>query len=673
MIKTLNPRGRAAVVAAAGLTAVLAAGETPAQSAHPLDTLQPGHWYVVPNSRLDAVTPDPLPPNGSGSGAIMDAWSGAAFDTKRERLIVWGGGHNDYSGNEVYVFDVKKLRWERLNEPTRNVGGSDNCFYTDGSPKSRHTYDQIEYLPAIDKFVAFGCSSPYPQSRTYDDVVAFDFETLQWSRLASTAGTDYGATSAVDPTTGHAWYHGAGSYGHLREYDPIANTWTRRSASGVWIDYELTGALDPVKRRYIAVGMGLFWEWNMDGGPNSNPVRITTSGPRTAQNVDSPGLEYDPVIKKFVAWGGGASVYTIDLDTHTWTEVPPAPTNTVVPTRPNPRGTFGRFRYIPSRNAYILVNATNENVYFYKLSAGAGVTQPQVSLKASQTQVGPQGTVTLTWSASAADSCKASGGWSGTKGTSGSELVGPLSVTTSFVLTCSNSDGGQGSASVQVQVVTDNPVPTVDLSADPAEVAPGEPAMLSWTTSDASSCTASGGWSGSKPTMGSEATRPLSQNTTFTLTCTGAGGTSSDSVQVTVASEPLPPAPTLAFSASPTTVSGSQTSTLTWSATNATSCVAGGAWAGNKPVTGSDTVGPLATTSTYTLTCTGDGGSETKTVTVSVVSSTVAPPQEESSSSGGGGGLDLFSLLFALAALARLHLRARPLRPTPGAPRAPGG
>ena len=32
-------------------------------------------------------------------------------------------------------------------------------------------------------------------------------------------------------------------------------------------------------------------------------------------------------------------------------------------------GTFGRFRYVPSRNLFILCNGVKQNVYFYRLTA----------------------------------------------------------------------------------------------------------------------------------------------------------------------------------------------------------------------------------------------------------------------------------------------------------------
>lgn len=66
---------------------------------------------------------------------------------------------------------------------------------------------------------------------------------------------------------------------------------------------------------------------------------------------------------------------------------------------------------------------------------------PQVSLSASDSAVAVGGTVTLTWSATNANSCTASGGWSGTKATSGSAQVGPLDQSTTFTLSCQGPAG----------------------------------------------------------------------------------------------------------------------------------------------------------------------------------------------------------------------------------------
>jgi hypothetical protein len=49
--------------------------------------------------------------------------------------------------------------------------------------------------------------------------------------------------------------------------------------------------------------------------------------------------------------------------------------------------------------------------------------------------------VTLTWQSADTQSCSATGAWSGPKGTSGSETVGPLMASGSFVLSCSGAGG----------------------------------------------------------------------------------------------------------------------------------------------------------------------------------------------------------------------------------------
>ncbi len=116
-----------------------------------IDDLQPGHWYEVPDSRLETVFPNPRPPGDPR--AVMNAWNGGAYDSKKDRLIVWGGGHADYSGNEVYVFDIKTLKWSRLTKPSLDVGGSvSSGMYPDGKPRAPHTYNSVEYIPDSGKF-----------------------------------------------------------------------------------------------------------------------------------------------------------------------------------------------------------------------------------------------------------------------------------------------------------------------------------------------------------------------------------------------------------------------------------------------------------------------------------------------------------------------------------------
>jgi hypothetical protein len=102
---------------------------------------------------------------------------------------------------------------------------------------------------------------------------------------------------------------------------------------------------------------------------------------------------------------------------------------------------------------------------------------------------------------------------------------------------------GNVGTSPEVEVTVSNlgtpSPPTVDIKAGgsngPITVVFNQKATLSWTSTNTTSCTASGAWSGSKSTSGSQSTPRLTSNKTYTLTCTGLGGTESDSMVVRAA------------------------------------------------------------------------------------------------------------------------------------------
>ena len=323
--------------------------------ADPFTTLQPGEWYQVPNSKLQSVFPSPLPPGTPYM--VMEAWSGGAYDTTRDRLIVWGGGHSDYSGNEIYAFDVNTLAWQRLTNPSLDVGGSEaSGVYPDGKPRSRHTYESLEYLgPPFDRFCGFGAHGLYPSGQIGTKRLdCLNFDTALWERYADTPISGIDELTAYDPVNKHLWITTRGS--ELQEYNPLTNTWTNHGRAGGGDIYYAAGEIDPIRRKFIAIG-GTFStaaSWNIDTPGTITRVNLATTGATAIEDQENIGLAYDSVSDRMVAWDGGANVYTLNLDTLVWTLVPPAPTNTVTPTGPAIRGTYGRFRYIPSKNAFIL-------------------------------------------------------------------------------------------------------------------------------------------------------------------------------------------------------------------------------------------------------------------------------------------------------------------------------
>ncbi len=85
------------------------------------------------------------------------------------------------------------------------------------------------------------------------------------------------------------------------------------------------------------------------------------------------------------------------------------------------------------------------------------------------------------------------------------------------------------------------PIPTLTLSATPNAVAAGSSSTLTWASTNVSSCTASGNWSGNQATSGTFSTGSLSQNALYSLTCSGTYGTVSANTAVSVTQAPATP------------------------------------------------------------------------------------------------------------------------------------
>ena len=117
-----------------------------------------------------------------------------------------------------------------------------------------------------------------------------------------------------------------------------------------------------------------------------------------------------------------------------------------------------------------------------------------------------------------------------------------------------------------------------------------------------------------------------------------------------------PPAPVVTLAASPARARAGDSVELTWSSTNASDCTASNGWSGARAATGTERSAPLNTTASFTLSCTGAGGSTVQTITVEV-----SPSASGGSGGGGGGGLELgtLALLASLLGARRTrHLRA---------------
>ena len=202
--------------------------------------------------------------------------------------------------------------------------------------------------------------------------------------------------------------------------------------------------------------------------------------------------------------------------------------------------------------------------------------------------------------------------------------------------------------------VTANPtLPTISLTANGVGggqwIASGTDVTLNWQTTNVDSCTASGGWSGSKSLTGTELDPNVTTNTTYTLNCTGPNGNVSASADVSILGNPAIPYLSLSVNGSSSPVvytvpnpAPATNVTLRWNSLNATSCVgASTPWPTSQcgvgyyyfpcPYTGvfmgysywdksqvltNGTMSVPSWDSTYSMTCTGPGGTTRRQVQV---------------------------------------------------------
>jgi hypothetical protein len=94
--------------------------------------------------------------------SVVGAWSSFGWDSQRGHVILFGGGHGNYAGNEVYRWDGSTQLWGLGNLPSKVVGvvlsNQQQVFMPVdfAAPPSMHSYDTNNYLKACDRFLVLG-------------------------------------------------------------------------------------------------------------------------------------------------------------------------------------------------------------------------------------------------------------------------------------------------------------------------------------------------------------------------------------------------------------------------------------------------------------------------------------------------------------------------------------
>lgn len=261
----------------------------------------------------------------------------------------------------------------------------------------------------------------------------------------------------------------------------------------------------------------------------------------------------------------------------------------------------------------------------YGMYAHGAVTKT-ASLSASPTSSTPGAPVTLTWSSTppqdpeTGETADCVGtGFSTGGARNGSVTVNPT-VTTTYSVRC------WGTMTRTAQVTISSNPPSVSMSANPTSIIYGNSATISWSSTNATSCSnivdqtyPDYTYATNGATSGSVTVTPAaSSNTsrTYSMTCSGSGGSATGQVTITAQH-----GVSAQLYANPSTIQSGNSASVTWASQYANSCTGtnfstGGATSGSVSVTPSQTT-------TYTVTCAGNQGS---TASDSKVIGVNAPP-----------------------------------------------
>ncbi len=358
-------------------------------------------WTQIPNTTIDSVCAVSTYPQVSGSDTrcygVVNAWSSAAFDTSRNQLLVMGGGHDDYFGNEVYSISLGDTQTNpnisRFTNPglppapgscsggadcttdrgqmTSNNNTSSECMESVANgtqPNTRHTYDGVTYIEGFDQVFIFGGSLACMSGNFSSLPWTLDIKTKTWQRVvmdsntASQINANAGQSSVYNSKTGKVIIYDLQS---LWSYDPSTRIMSKFTGA---VDYDAklgdhkAAVIDTKRNKFVLMGDGAIYIADLNNGLAASLSAVSTSGDSSIINTIYPGLAYDPNLDRIVAWNGGNQVYILNLDTLAWTvqTVAGGPAASV-------GGTNKRFNYVPSLKGFIDVNNDTANAYFLRL------------------------------------------------------------------------------------------------------------------------------------------------------------------------------------------------------------------------------------------------------------------------------------------------------------------
>lgn len=352
----------------------------------------PGSWGEISLDTMWDHNPCPNDPQCSwsanlGQRAVLTVWNGGAFachEGELGSLVEWGGGHNGYWGNEVYVYDLATRLWQRRTDPNPNpiVTDPDNGELDDGTPSVLHTYENLVYHPGTNSLVVLQGQAVHNQASSFGAGHMFSLTDNAWRRNAIVPNSGYG-NSAYDGEREIIWGSSQGS--RFFSFDPRGDA-DANGRYGVAVDHhhasiglDTVAAIDPNNDIYVLADLrsdppSLLIQDLTD--PGADFVAVTIEGPMPS--VGAGGFEWVSSRQQFYWYGeDGNDIRTLEVpdaeddgglagDWRTtpwrWTQI------TAQGVGPGPRttGTYGGWAWAPAIQSFVIINDVQDSVFAFR-------------------------------------------------------------------------------------------------------------------------------------------------------------------------------------------------------------------------------------------------------------------------------------------------------------------
>jgi hypothetical protein len=370
-------------------------------------------WSVIPMAvKLDDIDPiydAAINPEGVGNAPewspdssrwsrIVVAWNGMSYNMDAdEAWMLHCGGHTDYGGNEVLACDFNSdaPEWRMVRKPSGAIGNEivtldgleGGGVYSDGRPRSSHSYNVQLYVPGLGP-ILIGCPGPWYAGGGLVKWMVIVDETdgePTFTPQMSVISTDNlaGSGCCYDPHRNCVWLAQKGNNALVKIIPGAGNDWTNCSGSAV-------GSA-------ISKGSGASIAYHPEShclliGNNTNstthgsyrvfdPENTTLYTPTNSGSVSGGLLGGDSqprwveTLGAFCVWDNASSTTLITritlganprTDAMTIDALTVAGGNAVTPSAKTANGTFGRFAHSERFGGFILFNSVSGDTYFYK-------------------------------------------------------------------------------------------------------------------------------------------------------------------------------------------------------------------------------------------------------------------------------------------------------------------